>query len=114
MTNPQTIIAVRHRTHGDFETQAEFSQYLKKIMRERIDQDRAPLWMREALEMICLKLSRVAFGDCTHIDHWRDISGYAQLVVKGLEKAQEANAPERLPNTVEGPWQFPAPAMAAE
>lgn len=97
MTTPQSLIAERQRTHGDFEQQAEFSQYLKGLMRERLDTDRATLPMREAMEMICLSMSAIAMGDCTKVAHWRDIAMHAQLAVNMLERAQEANEPVRLP-----------------
>ena len=41
--------------------------------------------MIEALDLICNKLGRIANGDPTYDDSWRDIAGYAQLVVNELE-----------------------------
>jgi hypothetical protein len=38
-----------------------------------------------ALDMICVKLARIASGDPNHIDHWQDIAGYASLVVEHLK-----------------------------
>ena len=35
---------------------------------------------REALEVICQKISRIVTGDPDYIDNWHDIQGYAKLV----------------------------------
>jgi len=40
--------------------------------------------MREAVDMILHKLARIANGDPTYDDTWRDIAGYAQLIVEEL------------------------------
>ena len=43
-----------------------------------------------ALDMILHKLSRIGCGNPDETDHWRDIAGYATLVVKELEKGNNA------------------------
>jgi hypothetical protein len=35
--------------------------------------------------MILMKLARVIAGNPNEPDHWRDIAGYAELVVRSLE-----------------------------
>jgi hypothetical protein len=42
--------------------------------------------MRESLDLIANKLSRIINGDPYYDDSWRDISGYATLVLQRLEK----------------------------
>ncbi len=39
---------------------------------------------REAVDMICMKLSRIASGHANFADHWEDIQGYSQLVLDEL------------------------------
>ncbi len=39
----------------------------------------------EALTMICHKLGRIANGDAFYDDSWKDIAGYAELIVKELQ-----------------------------
>lgn len=39
----------------------------------------------EAITMICHKLGRIANGDPFYDDSWKDIAGYAELVVKELQ-----------------------------
>jgi hypothetical protein len=38
-------------------------------------------YMMESIIMICHKLGRIANGDPHYDDNWKDIAGYAQLVV---------------------------------
>lgn len=41
-------------------------------------------YQREALRMICHKMARIICGDPDYDDSWRDIAGYASLVVENL------------------------------
>ena len=67
----------RNTTHGDFAENARISQRLKAVMRR----DDYTAVQQEAIDMICLKLSRIASGHAGYDDHWKDIGGYAQLVI---------------------------------
>ena len=54
----------------------------------QIIRDRKPDLMpdqEEALTMICNKISRIVNGNPNHLDSWKDIAGYAQLVADRLE-----------------------------
>jgi hypothetical protein len=79
----EALLAERQTTHGDFATNALYSQHLKALMHS------SPGWasmtdvQREALEMIALKLSRILSGQADYRDHWDDIAGYARLAAKG-------------------------------
>ena len=81
---PKKLTEERGTTHGSFEDNAIISQELKKVMKS-VHNDYTPV-QQEAIDMICLKLSRIASGHAGHIDHWRDVSSYAYLVVEQLEK----------------------------
>ena len=72
----------RQSQYGDFSDVAETTQsmYLMLLNDDMTDVE------REALHMICSKLSRIKHGDCHKIDSWHDIGGYATLVVKDLEQ----------------------------
>lgn len=41
--------------------------------------------MKEALDMICLKMSRILSGKANTKDHWTDIAGYATLIADRLD-----------------------------
>jgi hypothetical protein len=77
------ILNDRHQTYGHFLDVAAVATALRAVIRDRRpdlfpDQD-------EALNMICVKIARIVNGDPNHLDSWRDIAGYAQLVVDRLE-----------------------------
>jgi len=73
----EELLVDRNKTHGSFETNAEISQTLKLVLREH--QDGLSLVQVEAVDMICLKLSRIHSGQSDFRDHWDDIAGYAKL-----------------------------------
>ena len=78
-------LAERGTRYGEFESHAKLSQLLQQEIFMHKTQDYTPA-MREAIQMICHKLARVANGDPFYDDSWRDIAGYAQLVVDELNK----------------------------
>ena len=87
----EKILEERGKTHGDFRHNAEVSQLIKGIIKERLHMHDLyiPPFMNEAIDMISHKLSRIAVGDPFESDHWQDIAGYAELVVRGLKKREE-------------------------
>lgn len=48
--------------------------------------DLFPPYMKEAIKLILHKIARIANGDPFYDDSWKDISGYATLVVEILQK----------------------------
>lgn len=87
MSDINTILAEREKTHGSFATHAQLSQRLSDLMRE------APGWaalgadQREALEMVQHKVARILNGNPNEADHWVDVAGYATLVSRRLGSA---------------------------
>jgi hypothetical protein len=75
----------RQETHGDFANVAACAQDLKDMFRSWEGWKRLSPLMREALDADAVKTARVFCGDPTHLDHWRDKAGYAELVVESLE-----------------------------
>lgn len=77
----------RSRTHGSYAEHATTAQFIKQMLRA------APRWreltlpQQESMELICMKLSRIVHGNPHEPDHWRDISGYAELIVRELDKS---------------------------
>jgi hypothetical protein len=74
----EDTLAQRGDRYGSFQSHSEISQRLSSIMKTR---HLPEFYMTEAAEMICHKLARIANGDPYYDDSWRDIAGYAQLVV---------------------------------
>lgn len=80
---PKELTEQRGTTHGDFATNARVSQELKMVIHcENGDMTHV---QREAIDMICMKLSRIASGHADFADHWLDIQGYSQLVLDEIE-----------------------------
>jgi len=88
--NINDILDERGARYGDFMTVASFSQQIKSLLCSAepflpLDPD-----MIEALEMISNKLARMLCGDPTYIENWRDIAGYATLVMNRLSQTNGA------------------------
>ena len=81
-TPTSQLLETRASTHGDYGKTAETAQALKRAMYDARRLPRAD--MRESIDLICTKMARIANGDPTEPDHWRDIAGYAQLVADRL------------------------------
>ena len=84
--NLDGILAERGARYGSFASQAAFSQYLKDTLRKHKNYDELMDSQKEALEMIMHKISRILNGDPNYDDSWRDIAGYAELIVKELNE----------------------------
>jgi len=80
------LLAERGKTHGDYAEQAATACRLRSIMTNSPNLMQYNDVEYDALHMICVKLSRIANGNPHEIDHWKDIAGYATLVVRQLEK----------------------------
>ncbi len=85
MTDLASILAERARTHGQFADVASVAQRIKLTLRSAPGWDDLSEQQRESLEMICNKLGRILSGDPNEPDHWRDISGYAELIARAVE-----------------------------
>lgn len=81
------LLQERQKTHGDFRLNAHVSQRLKQVIYGkgvRPDND----VFCEALDMICLKISRIASGQADYKDHWDDIAGYAKLASEACDASK--------------------------
>ena len=95
MAEIKDILEERGKTHGDFRDVADLSQDLKITLRRHTAKmsDRAPFSNSksktnsqcEALDNIAQKMARIVCGNPNEPDHWRDIAGYALLIVNELE-----------------------------
>ena len=83
-----SILEERGKRYGDFKNHAKITQRIKEVYQDYGNWDNLTDSQREALEMIAHKIGRIINGDPNYADSWKDISGYAELVVKELEKEQ--------------------------
>lgn len=85
----EQTLADRRTSHGEFCKVAKLHTELIECFKTHsinsweVDYNEAQM---VALDMIFHKLSRIGCGNNREIDHWRDIAGYATLVVKELDK----------------------------
>lgn len=90
MSDIRQTLDERGKRYGEFRTHADISQELQHTLHQH------PKWIgmhsfhKEALQMICHKIGRIMNGDESYDDNYRDIAGYAQLVVDILVKGQDA------------------------
>jgi len=86
----ETTLVQRGNRYGEFKNGAKLSQTLKSAFDKHIIKYGQPenftASMTESLEMIFHKLARIANGDPTYDDTWRDIAGYAQLIVDEINE----------------------------
>jgi hypothetical protein len=87
-----TTLAERGGRYGDFRFNAEISQALKDVCHRSDNWNKMPPFMREALDLMFTKVSRMLSGDWTYVDNPHDIIGYAKLMEDLL--AQDAANPE--------------------
>ena len=85
----EQTLADRRNSHGEFckvaKLHTELIESFKTHSTNTWEVDYNEVQM-VALDMIFHKLSRIGCGNNREIDHWRDIAGYASLVVKELDK----------------------------
>ena len=78
------LITERGSRYGKFKDGAEIMQELKDVMREVDGWRNLTPSQREALDMIQHKIGRILNGDPTYDDSWKDIAGYATLIINEL------------------------------
>lgn len=87
----QATLNARQASYGDFQLVA----VLHKNLSEQFTGVPIPYQLGSepdmclSISLILLKLARIRCGEPTHIDSWRDIAGYAQLIVNRLERESE-------------------------
>lgn len=80
----EALITERGSRYGKFKDGADIMQSLKDTMRDVDGWNDLTASQREALDMIQHKIGRILNGDPTYDDSWKDIAGYATLIVNEL------------------------------
>lgn len=80
----EALITERGSRYGKFKDGADIMQSLKDTMRNVDGWNNLTASQKEALDMIQHKISRILNGDPTYDDSWKDIAGYATLIVNEL------------------------------
>lgn len=89
------ILEQRGNTYGDYSENARISQGLKYAIRAEKGYAGMPMEHKEALDVIFGKIARILNGDHMHLDNWKDIAGYSELVARFIEDnvPQEVEVP---------------------
>lgn len=80
----EALITERGSRYGKFKDGADIMQSLKDTMRDVDGWNNLTSSQKEALDMIQHKIGRILNGDPTYDDSWKDIAGYATLIVNEL------------------------------
>lgn len=102
------LLNEREKTHGAFLEVSHTAQALKECLRSvdgSLDEDayKLPCVHSEAMEMICTKLARIVCGDHNEPDHWTDIKGYAELVLKHIKAVPPGSSTNGTPDEPKDP-----------
>jgi hypothetical protein len=100
MANISQILEGRGKTHGDFVENANVSQSLKTALKQGSNYNTLDNVLKEALDALCGKLSRIVCGDCYELDHWRDIIGYTTLAEHFIEIEFEKDTEHKEHDTI--------------
>lgn len=84
--NVEDTLTERGKTHGSFIANAITTQRMKDHVHSGDSWYNMSETQREAIEMILVKVGRIANGDPFEPDHWNDIVGYATLALKSFTK----------------------------
>ncbi len=82
--NAQDTLKARQERYGEFVENAAIAQNLKDELRTYKGWDGLSPDMKEALDMIQTKISRILSGNNEYPDNWHDIQGFAKLVENRL------------------------------
>ena len=83
-TTTEALITESGTRYGRFKDGADIMQSLKDTMRDVDGWNNLTANQKEALDMIQHKIGRILNGDPTYDDSWKDIAGYATLIVNEL------------------------------
>ena len=73
------LLVKRGKKYGDVVDQAYVAEMIKGALRGGRTWAALDNVMKQSLEVIALKMSRIVSGDPYHADSWFDIEGYAKL-----------------------------------
>ena len=89
MTSKSKLLDKRGQTHGPVEDQARMSEDIKNMIHSSENWEMLHPVMKQSLDMIALKISRILEGDPMCSEHWEDLAGYPTLVIKFIEREEE-------------------------
>lgn len=86
MPEIEDILNDRGSRYGDFGTQSETAQAIRRAFKASPNWEFLPDYAREGLDLVATKISRMLCGDPLYLDNVVDILGYMTLVKTEMEK----------------------------
>lgn len=86
MSEINKILNDRGSRYGDFGEQAQVSRAIKESFESTPNWSSLPPYIREGLDLVAVKISRMLCGDPMYMDNVVDILGYMTLVKTEMEK----------------------------
>lgn len=83
------VLKERGARYGEFSEHAKIAQGIQDAMRNNLGWLELPDVHKQALTVIADKIARAISGDHNYLDNWIDISGYATLVQRHIEKEEK-------------------------
>ena len=80
------ILKERGSRYGDFGVQSQTAQAIREAFKDSLNWEVLPPYMREGLDLVAVKISRMLCGDFMYMDNVVDIIGYMTLVKTEMEK----------------------------
>ena len=101
-TSVDVTLGQREEIYGNFAERSAIVQAIKDAMAATPNWHKLPPDMRQSLEVVADKVSRILNGRSTEIDSWHDIGGYARLVESRLiqEEHDRKRKPSVIPETL--------------
>ena len=104
MTNINDTLTERGSKYGSFADNGRLAQELKQVLHQQPGWDRLSPIMQEALDLTCMKWSRIINGDPFYADNWHDSSGYMTLVYDWLQERFEEVPEPKTMHIAEPDW----------
>lgn len=86
----EATLAERGARYGVFAEHARICQNIQEAMRDSPNWQFLPADQKQAMQVFADKIARCLNGDMAYDDNWRDIIGYATLVLNRLLADQAA------------------------
>lgn len=80
------LLKDRGSRYGDFGVQSQTAQAIREAFKDSLNWEVLPPYMREGLDLVAVKISRMLCGDFMYMDNVVDIIGYMTLVKTEMEK----------------------------
>lgn len=80
-----SVLQQRFSTHGRFSDNARLTEQIMDVLRSSPNWDSCDPCVKVATFMIIHKLARALSGSVLFDDHWKDIAGYATLIVDSIQ-----------------------------